>query len=200
MLQTLVIDCYHGNTIGDLHAAKASGLVGIIHKASQGSTMVDLAYAGRRKLAREAGLLWGAYHFFDFGNPEHQADHFLSVAEPDDETLVALDWENIGRGAPTSAQAMLFLEQIMTKLGRRAVIYSGNVAKEQIHGADQFFGDHRLWLAQYGARWQVQASWTRPWLWQFSETGRFPGFPEKSDCNTIVEPMTVEQLTEEWAL
>jgi GH25 family lysozyme M1 (1,4-beta-N-acetylmuramidase) len=202
----VVIDIYHGDSVIDFARVKSSGIVGVIHKASQGGETVDRAYASRRKMAERAGLLWGAYHFFDFtAPPEAQAEHFLSVAEPDAHTLVALDWESIGRSAPSVQDARSFLERVTELLNRRAVIYSGNVAKEQIVGKDAFFGAHRLWLAEYGERWSVQESWSAPWLWQQNGDSygpgphRIPGIDGLCDNDTIVAPMTVDQLKAEWA-
>jgi lysozyme len=205
-MQPLVIDIYHGDPVQDFDKVKASGIVGVIHKATQGGAVVDQAYASRRKLAFAAGLKWGAYHFFDFSaSPQAQADHFLSVADADADTLVALDWENVGNREPSAALARAFLEEIETKLGRKAVIYSGNVAKEQLSGSDAYFGSHRLWLCQYSSSFKVQASWTAPWLWQNNGDSygpgphSIPGIAGLCDNNTIVPPMTVEQLLAEWA-
>ena len=202
----VVIDIYHGDTVVDLTKTKASGIIGVIHKASQGGSSVDPAYAVRRKLASAAGLLWGAYHFFDFtASPAEQADHFLSVATPDAGTLVALDWEDVGNASPSAMQARTFLEEIESKLGRKAVIYSGNVAKEQIQGKDPYFGAHKLWLAEYGTTWKVQESWTSPFLWQNNGDNYGPGphsIPGMSglvDNNTIVDPMTAADLIAQWA-
>ncbi len=206
MAPPLVIDAYHGDTINDFGKIKAAGIIGFIHKASQGGSVVDQMYATRRKLAVADGLLWGAYHFFDFtASPQAQADHFLSVAAPDSNTLVCLDWENIGSKEPSAARAKSFLEEIENKIGRKAVIYSGNVAKEQVGGVDAYFGSHRLWLCQYSTEWKVQESWQYPWLWQQNGDSygpgphRFPGTSGLMDNSTIVDPVTVERLTGEWA-
>jgi GH25 family lysozyme M1 (1,4-beta-N-acetylmuramidase) len=205
-MQPLVIDIYHGDVVVDFAKVKAAGIVGVIHKASQGGAVVDQTYATRRKLALAAGLKWGAYHFFDFSAPpEVQAEHFLSVADADADTLVALDWENVGNKEPSALLAQRFLGEIDAKLNRKAVIYSGNVAKEQIKVKDPYFGSHRLWLCQYGANWKVQKSWSAPWLWQNNGDSygpgphTIPGIKGLVDNNTIVPSMTVEQLIAEWA-
>lgn len=201
----LVIDIYHGDPVTDFAAVKASGIVGVIHKASQGAGIVDSSYATRRKLALAAGLKWGAYHFMSLEDGEHQAEHFLSMADADADTLVALDWENVGQAEPSAHLARAFLEVIQDKLGRRAKIYSGNVAKEQIHGKDDFFAAHDLWLCQYGPAWKVQASWSRPWLWQNNGDNygpgphRIPGISGLCDNNCLVDPMTVDELLQGWA-
>jgi lysozyme len=202
----LVIDIYYGDEVQDFAATKAFGVVGVIHKASEATGFVDKLYAARRKLAVDLGLKWGAYHFFHGADPAAEADHFLAAAAPDAETLVALDWEDVPRlGAPGAAAARAFCERIEDKLGRMPVIYSGNVAKEEIKGADPYFGKHRLWLAQYGTRWSVQPSWRAPWLWQNNGDNYgpgphgIPGIRGLCDNNTVVAPMTVDDLTSQWA-
>src|SRR5258708_23667438 len=147
----LVIDIYYGDQVLDLAETKAFGIVGVIHKASEATGFTDKLYGARRKLVADLGLKWGAYHFFHGAEPVAEADHFLGVAEPDADTLIALDWEDVPRaGAPDAHQARAFLERIEERLGRKALIYSGNVAKEAIKGSDPYFAAHRLWLAQYG--------------------------------------------------
>ena len=185
---------------------KAFGIVGVIHKASEGTGFTDKLYGSRRKAVTDLGMKWGAYHFFHGADPMAEADHFLAVAEPDADTLVALDWEDVPHGgAPSAASARAFLERIEEKLGRKAVIYSGNVAKEEIAGKDAYFGSHRLWLCQYGPAWRVQPSWTHPWLWQNNGDSygpgphHIPGISGLCDNNTIVDPMTVEELMTGWA-
>jgi GH25 family lysozyme M1 (1,4-beta-N-acetylmuramidase) len=201
-----VIDIYYGDQVQDFAASKAFGIVGVIHKASEAVGFTDKLYAARRKLATDVGMKWGAYHFFHGAEPAAEADHFLEVAQPDADTLVALDWEDVPhQGAPNAAAARTFLERIEEKLGRKAVIYSGNVAKEEIDGADAYFGSHRLWLCQYGPASRVQPSWQRPWLWQNNGDSygpgphAIPGIKGLCDNNTIIDPMTVDELIAGWA-
>jgi lysozyme len=202
----LVIDIYYGDQVQDFAATRAFGILGVIHKASEATDFTDKLYGERRKLATDLGLKWGAYHFFHGAQPVAEADHFLAVAEPDADTLVALDWEDVPHlGAPGAAAARAFLERIEEKLNRKAVIYSGNVAKEEIKGADAYFGAHRLWLCQYGPAWRVQPSWQRPWLWQNNGDSygpgphTIPGLHGLCDNNTIVDPMTPADLLTQWA-
>ena len=213
----VVIDIYYGDQVEDFALTKAFGIVGVIHKASEATGFTDKLYAARRKLATDIGLKWGAYHFFHGIEPAAEADHFLSVAEPDADTLVALDWEDVPHSpsktgvnalmsaTPSATAARAFLERIEDRLGRKAVIYSGNVAKEELNGPDAYFAAHRLWLCQYGPAWRVQPSWQRPWLWQNNGDSygpgphTIPGLKGLVDNNTIIDPMTVDQLLAEWA-
>src|SRR5258708_29836001 len=124
----LVIDIYYGDQVQDFAQTKAFGIVGVIHKASEATGFTDKLYAARRKLATDLHLKWGAYHFFHGTEPVAEADHFLSVAEPDADTLVALDWEDVPHsasktgvnaqmsGAPGASAARAFLERIEERL------------------------------------------------------------------------------------
>lgn len=207
MNKPLVIDIYHGDPVEDFQAVKDFGIVGVIHKATEGTSITDIAYPGRRKAFTDIGMKWGAYHFFHGLQPVMEADFFLATAQPDADTLIALDWENWpdDNHCPSADNARAFLERIEEKLGRKAVIYSGNVAKQEIKGVDAYFGSHRLWLCQYGPKWKVQPSWVAPWLWQNNGDNfgpgpnQIPGIKGNCDNNTIVDPMTVDDLLAGWA-
>jgi lysozyme len=213
MNKPLVIDIYHEDQVDDFQAVKDFGIVGVIHKASQGKH-ADPLYGVRRKAFTDIGMKWGAYCFFEGTDPVAEADYFLSVAEPDADTLVALDWENWpdDNHAPEAPKARKFLERISEKLDRKAVIYSGNVAKEKLPRDDRgngipdpFFGGHRLWLCQYGLKWKVHPSWTTPWLWQNNGDAagpgphKIPGIQGNCDNNCLVDPMTVDQMLSDWS-
>lgn len=203
-----VVDIYHGDRVTSFKTARESGIVGVIHKATTGMTGRDPAYKARRKLASEAGLLWGAYHWGTNGDVERQLTNFLKHAEPDEDTLVALDFEPDGNRTMRLDQARDFLTAIQAKLGRRALIYSGALIKERLGSKkDTFFGGHRLWLCQYGPVPKVQKSWSTYWLWQYTDGTAGPpprtvnGIPGDSkgrlDCNSYEG--TVAQLRKEWS-
>ncbi len=58
-----VVDLSHWNADVNFKLVKEDGILGVVHKATQGLKFVDLKYAERRKIAEEEGLLYGAYHF-----------------------------------------------------------------------------------------------------------------------------------------
>ena len=165
----LVVDLSHHNTVTDFAATYAAGIRGVIHKASQGATTSDQTYAKRRKDAVAAGLLFGAYHFSDNSNVANQVSNFLRCAAPDENTLLALDWEDQGKRTMTLAQAKEFLQLVYDKTGQRPILYTGNVGKEALGGRpDAFLNRHRLWLCQYGNTAKCPPGWDSYWLWQFS--------------------------------
>ena len=195
-----VIDIYHGNTVNDFAALKAAGILGVIHKCTQGANIVDPAYAARRKLATDAGLLWGAYTF-NTGDPiVSQVNEFMSHAEPDDKTLMCLDFEDNPSSQMSLAQCRQFLQSCDLQLGRKVVLYSGNRIKDLLGSqVDMIIGTRRLWLAQYGPVPVVQASWRGDgqWLWQYSETGRLPGTDGAIDLDFFAG--TPDELSAQWS-
>lgn len=192
----------------DFAAIAAIGIRGIIHKATQGVGNVDKEYARRRQAATAAGLLWGAYHFADGSRAAAQVAHFLKNAAPDDETLLALDFEPNGGNTMSLAGARDFLRAIEDATGRKAVLYSGSLIKETLGSKrDAYLGAHRLWLAQYSDAPRVPSAWSAPWLHQFSGDGsnshgiRVPGVDAaqagKLDMNTF--PGTDDELAAQWS-
>jgi GH25 family lysozyme M1 (1,4-beta-N-acetylmuramidase) len=203
-----VVDIYHNDNVTSFERAADSGIWGIIHKATTGATGKDSEYANRRQPALDAGLLWGAYHWGTNAEVSAQVDNFLSVSKPDATTLVALDFEETEGNQMTLDQAREFLTSVGDALGRKPVLYCGGLFKSETDDTiDEFFGSHRLWLAQYGSNPVAQASWQTYWLWQYTDslTGLAPnkvdGIPGDSngnlDCNAYA--FTKAQLTEEWA-
>lgn len=203
-----VVDLYHGDNVTSFQQAADSGIWGIIHKATTGATGQDDEYEDRRQQVLDAGMLWGAYHWGTAADVEDQVDNFLSTAEPDDETLVALDFEETANNQMTLDQARQFLTLVAQQIGRKPVLYCGGLFKTEMGStADPFFGSHRLWLAQYSATPKPQASWDSIWLWQYTDSksglkpNQVPGIPGDAsgnlDCNSY--GFTKEQLTTEWA-
>jgi GH25 family lysozyme M1 (1,4-beta-N-acetylmuramidase) len=200
-----VLDISHHNDVESWSAVKNAGIVGIIHKATEGTSYTDDQYLKRAGPALNAGLLWGAYHFANGSNVEAQVDHFLSVVGIDDETLYALDWEDDPGGNTMSReQAREFLELVEQRTGRKAVVYSGNTAKEKLgDDEDEFFGEHRLWLAHYSSSPVPQDSWDEIWLHQYSDGSAGPG-PHgcpgvTGDVDTNSWDGTDQELRQEWA-
>ena len=74
-----VIDLSSHNAVSDFRLVRASSILGVIHKASEGDFYADPLCAERRSQAEAAGLLWGTYHFGkgDFLPGAQQAAFFL---------------------------------------------------------------------------------------------------------------------------
>jgi lysozyme len=197
-----ILDLYHGDTVTDWHAIKTAGILGIIHKSSQG-TRSDSFYNYRRVSSKSFGFLWGAYHFADDSPVRSQVDAFLTFAQPDSSTLLCLDYEPNGSHTMDIISCKLFLSMVHDRIGRYPILYSGNLIKETISSHEEFFHPIRLWLAQYGPKPVVPAPWSTPWLWQYTGDGdgptphRVQGFTGNADLSTFLG--TPEDLKSSWA-
>lgn len=201
-----VLDISHHNDVASFGQIYDFGIRGIIHKATQGAGYVDPMYERRRQQAIEAGLKWGAYHFADASDPEAQVRHFIEAAKPDADTLMALDFEPNGQSTMDLDGCRTFLRSLETALGRKGVLYSGNLIKETLGDeSDDYLGAHRLWLAQYGSHAVVPDAWSGKgaWLWQFSGDGVnshgivVPGISGEIDMNAYNG--NDEDLAAQWA-
>ena len=131
--------------------------------------------------------------------------------QADAETLMALDFETTVGNQMTLQQCRDFCQGILDQTGRKVVIYSGSVMKDNLAGAtDAFLGSHRLWLAQYGPAPTVQKSWESYWLWQYTDgtshvgngiCGKVPGLTGDSygrlDCDYFAGDAAA--LAAQWA-
>jgi lysozyme len=172
MAINVVVDISHHNGNVDLTKAQAAGIVGVIHKATQGTTMFDNMYQQNRQKAQAAGLLWGAYHFGSQGDGAAQADFFLSKANADGQTLLVLDNEPNGNSTMTLDQAKAFVSRVQQMTGRVPGFYSGSLIKQQLGGKppDPVLSQCFLWLAQYGpAPTNIPATWPTWTIWQYTD-------------------------------
>lgn len=191
-----VVDLSHYDTVTSLEAMAGAGIEGVIHKATEGTGVVDTLYHERADWMGEK-VLWGAYHFWRPMNTVKQAQHFLDfLSESPMPGLLAIDYEVKGG---TLAQVQDFIEQVEAATGLEMVVY-GNAPYlgEQLAHADQaqlkFFRRRRLWWAEY-ANAPARTPWT-PWLWQYTEKGPLPGLKRPGDLNSFLG----KDLREEWTL
>src|ERR1044072_9533871 len=99
-----VVDISHHNGNIDLQQAKGDGIIGVIHKATQGTSGLDPMYVTNRGKAQAAGLLWGAYHFATGGDGVEQAQHFLDTVGSLQNTPLALYLDPNPTGAGRSRE------------------------------------------------------------------------------------------------
>ncbi|MEK6286504.1 MAG: glycoside hydrolase family 25 protein [Acidobacteriota bacterium] len=173
MAQSLnaVIDISHHNANPDFQQAAAAGIVGVIHKATQGLTYRGPMYTTNRQKALDAGLLWGAYHFGVGGAGAAQADFFLATVNPEPDTLIVLDYEPNTQGATMSLDdARAFVSEVNAKIGRFSGLYSGSLIKAQLGNTkDPILAQCFFWLAQYGPTAVVPPNWPTWTLWQYTD-------------------------------
>lgn len=200
-----VIDLSHHNTIasGGFHQIVNAGIVGVIHKATQGKSYFDPTYPEHELRARSVGLLWGAYHFGTNGDGVAQADFFLTKVDATN-TLLALDFETDGATGKTMtvAQAEAFVQRIHEKTGKWPGFYSGNTIVAALgKKKSTILSNCWLWSARYGPKPTVQATWSRWTMWQYTDgmAGSNPKtVPGVGPCDRDKFNGTAEELIAFW--
>jgi lysozyme len=170
-----VIDISHWNEVTDWDAIAASGVLGVIHKFSQGTGYRDPMFDEARAGCKAAGLLFGRYHFAEGSDVMSQVRNFL--ADYEDDELLALDWEDntTSTGTMSLSQAVQFVTEVHGLTGQMPALYSGNTAKEALGAPNATLAKCRLWLAHYADQPVCPPGWDRPWLWQWTDQGKTPG-------------------------
>src|ERR1039458_842582 len=111
MQQPLIIDLSHYQKINNLPLAIKSGVMGFIHKTTQGLTEVDPSFVAMRKAINAANSLFGCYHFGTGDDPVKQAEHFFNTITPLAKCeIIVLDYEPNPSGTTMNLpQAALFI-------------------------------------------------------------------------------------------
>jgi lysozyme len=181
-----VVDLSHHNPTPDWAKLKAGGVVGVILKATEGTTYVDPTYAGRRHDAEVVGnLCVSSYHFLRPGDMRAQMDHFLGIVQPAKGERVCLDHEDAGVSLSSLEQAASIL--LADPRDLQVAVYSGHLIKEQLGSkhSDVLAGT-ALWVAQYTSAeapsWPT-GTWPTWSLWQWTDSETVPGISKPVDGN-----------------
>lgn len=171
MALNVVVDLSHFNTVSSFETVKADGIVGVIHKATQGTNEQDPEYHSRRSQALAAGLWWGAYHFGVGEDGAAQANYFLSVVNPGPQDLLVLDFEqNPGGPSMTIEQAEQFVTRVQQATGRMPGIYGGSYLRELLGNTlNPTLAQCWFWLSEYGPTPHVPQNWPTWTMWQYTD-------------------------------
>ncbi|MEM6795680.1 MAG: GH25 family lysozyme [Acidobacteriota bacterium] len=199
------IDVSHFQHEIDWQAVAASGRFSFaIVKATEGVDSLDERFQANWRGAQRAGLIRGAYHFFEpKDDAMEQVDFFLKTTgdafEPG--TLPPILDVEIGRGVDPKAiveGVAAWLEAVEKATGRTPILYTGWRFWNSL--GTQAFGRYPLWLAEYGtaeADLTLPAGWSEWTLWQRSERGRVSGIEKAVDLNLFAG---TEQDLQQFAL
>lgn len=177
----ICLDLSHWQDFPDFEEVAASGVKGMIHKVSEGTSYVDPNRATNCSKAMAAGLAISTYFWIKPGDGRAQAEFYLATLDPVDGERVVIDYEESGCSLTTLKDAVQALLDF--KHGLQITVYSGHLIKEELSGRDDYLATHTdLWLAQYTSdesniSWET-ATWPQWSLWQYSETGVIPGIDD----------------------
>jgi lysozyme len=185
-----VVDMSHYQTVSELDGMRVAGIVGVIHKATEGESYKDPKYAPRRQWFIENGFAFASYHFLRPGSLAAQMRHYIETARPDEGEVVILDYEAAGLKLGDLKEAVAWLRSYVPK--NPICIYGGHLLEEQIGSTKiEWLAGTTLWTAEYTTRdapkWPT-GTWPKWSLWQYSD-GKSGGEPHdvagvsQVDCN-----------------
>lgn len=171
-----------------------------IIKATGGPSFVNPSCNAQVDNAVEAGLLVGLYHFAKDGfNPSParvEADHFVDsiLGHLKHNPVLVLDWEaDAARDLPLS-WAREWMDRVTERTGVKPLFYSYASYVQNTDMTAIISGDYGLWIAAYGpgnrTRFdQAPEPPANPWpltaMFQFTSTGRLPGYGSDLDLNVF---------------
>ena len=179
------LDVSHWNGFPDFRMLHGQGMRFVFSKASQGVWKEDNTFQRHTQEARAAGLVAGAYHFFDYRKGGvKQARHYLSTLRKTTglERLMRLvvDVETLKTlGTPNKFNAKKRLHDLLDELyrqtGRYPMIYTSQTMWQRVVGAPASFGAYPLWVACWECDTiHLPNGWTSWRFWQ-ADQFKFPG-------------------------
>ena len=155
-------------------------------KASEGATLRDPRFARNWRAARAAGVLCGAYHYFQPNRGgQVQADLFartVPLAPGDLPPVLDVEAANFHDVAVLRREVARWLRLIEAHYGVRPILYS-NHSFYQRHLAGHFDA-YPLWLAHYEVASPAlpRSRWI---IWQHSDESHVPGIRGTVDFNVF---------------
>jgi len=180
------IDVSHYQGTVNWAAVRQAGVQFAFAKATDGLTWVDPELAANWPAMKSAGLLRGAYHFFEpADDAASQAEFFLSTVQLAAGDLPpALDVETFAGSSST------FWAGVETWL---ATVASATGVEPFLYVAPDFANDHQapaslaaypLWIADYGvAQPTLPIGWSDWLIWQHSQSGTVSGVTGSVDLD-----------------
>lgn len=166
-----IIDLSHQRRI-KAKTAKDSGVIAIIHKATEGLTFKDKNYHHAKAEAKDLGLLWGSFHFSNNTLSSGQVKNYLSYAKPEDDEVICLDFEHNKGNEMSLEQAEEFVTLVKRELGRFPMLYGGAWMREQIgKNKNEILSQCPLWYRRYASTPKELPTqvWSTYTLWQYTD-------------------------------
>lgn len=189
------IDVSHFQGVVNWQQVKQAGMCFAFAKATDGITYTDPELAANWAGIQAAGLLRGAYHFFEPNDDATaQAQHFLATVKlaPGDLPPV-LDVEVTGgvANAQIWSGVSTWLQIVEQETKRQPILYTAP-GFWNTHQPDLTLARYPLWLADYATQPTLPTGWTSWLFWQHSQTGTVAGVTGSVDLDIFNG--TLEQL------
>jgi GH25 family lysozyme M1 (1,4-beta-N-acetylmuramidase) len=184
------IDVSHWNGPINWPLVAGTGILGVIAKATDGSSYVDNTYQQNRAGALAAGLSFASYHYLQHGDADRQMRFYLEKATPRQGERVVIDYEE---GDPAVTMADLELAVLTIRAQRpdlQITVYGASMLTEHCNACEDvsFLTETSLWAARYSEVNQpvvADPPWSYWSAWQFTDAGRIKGINGEVDLNTF---------------
>lgn len=169
----------------DFEKVKAAGIRYVFVRATEGITYQDAFFKQNLQEAREAGLVIGAYHFYETDDdPVSQLNNFTSLVSlqaGDLPPVVDIEKLHDKDQVDLTENIQTYLNGLERHYKTKPIIYSGkNFANKYI----TTFSDYPLWLAEYQSLYPtLPQGWDKWTFWQYSQTGKVDGISGDVDIN-----------------
>ncbi len=172
------IDVSHFQGDVDWTAVKAGGITFAFAKASQGASEVDPKFTQNWAGIKAAGLVRGAYHFFDPSvDAMAQAEHFIATVQLEAGDLPPMLDIEVSQGVSAEgidADLQVWLTKVAGAYGVTPIIYS-DLSFISTY-LDSGFSAYPLWIADYSDTAPTAPGDWDTWLfWQYSSSGAVSG-------------------------
>lgn len=192
------IDVSHFQGNVNWPAVKAAGIAFAFAKASDGNTYTDSQFANNWRGMQAAGILRGAYHFYESkDDPQTQAQQFLKIlgqlGSNDLPPVVDIESSTGSFGTQSLANNLqIWLDTVEQSLQRTPIIYT-NCAFWNANLVTKLtpqFSRYPLWIAQYGVNQpKIPNGWNHWTFWQSSESGNVAGITGAVDTDVFTGTM-----------
>ena len=173
----------------DWSAVRAAGVLGVIIKATEGTSYKDPGYKQNRDGALKAGLKVASYHFLKHGSISDQMDHYLTTVAPKQGERLVIDYEDVTLGYADLRDAVGYLMSF-APLCEIAVYGSAKLTDDVRAAGDKAETDlsgTSAWMARYSSKEPEVATnaWPTWSAWQYSQEGDVGGVTGPVDLNTF---------------
>jgi len=193
--EVLGIDISHHNQIEDWNRVVAAGVQFAIIRVSHGGEL-DRKLVAHMKAARGAGIVVGAYHYYespdeysDAPEPEAQARTFLDA-------LRSVGMLNVGAvpgllppvldaesGHPGADALLRWLHEVEVETGLCPWVYTMIGWWASAIGDDDRFSRHPAWIADWSPPLNIPRPWVDAIIWQHTNRAKVDGIRGLVDLN-----------------
>ncbi|MFZ3032271.1 MAG: glycoside hydrolase family 25 protein [Candidatus Moraniibacteriota bacterium] len=176
----------------DWAKVKKAGYGFAFQKCTEGTGYKDPVYQKNKDGARNAGLVFGSYHFGRGLDATKEADWFVkNVGDIRQGEILVLDFEIWTLKDPAS-WCLAFIKRVEELVGFKPMLYTYHAQLNAYNWSKVSGYNVGLWAARYGLQEQnpnpkyMPSTGTFPFfaIWQYCSRGSVPGIVGNVDLNT----------------